>query len=169
MLEAAKRELAAFDGPPRDPTPAAPLSDRDVADLGRLAADAPALFDAPTTTHHDRKEIIRTLVARVTFLDRSAERISARITWADAAPETTVTALTDAWVRRRILEQTDQGRSVTDILAWLRRAGHTTRLGTPWSRSGVREVIGRRRRERARRPQADGDDRRHERPVFGVT
>ena len=55
-----------------DATRPLPLSDADVDELATLAADAPTLFEAPTTTNHDRKEIIRTLVSQTS--NRSPQR-----------------------------------------------------------------------------------------------
>jgi DNA invertase Pin-like site-specific DNA recombinase len=56
-----------------------PLPSR--ADLEKLAADLPALWDAPTTSPRDRKRLLRTLIADVTLLpepDRGKVRIGIR-------------------------------------------------------------------------------------------
>src|SRR5262249_56025553 len=56
-----------------------PLPSRD--DLEKLAADLPALWNAPTTSARDRKRLLRTLIADVTVLpgpDRSKARIGIR-------------------------------------------------------------------------------------------
>ena len=56
-----------------------PLPDR--AELEHLAADLPALWQAPTTSDKDRKRLLRTLIADVTLLpepDRDKARIGIR-------------------------------------------------------------------------------------------
>ena len=56
-----------------------PLPSRD--DLEKLAADLPALWNAPTTSARDRKRLLRTLIADVSVLpepDRSKARIGIR-------------------------------------------------------------------------------------------
>jgi DNA invertase Pin-like site-specific DNA recombinase len=59
------------------------LSPAEQATIRRLAADLPALWDAPTTTDADRKAIIRQLVERVTVaVQGESERVQVTITWA---------------------------------------------------------------------------------------
>lgn len=62
------------------------LSPAEQATIRRLAADLPALWDAPTTTDADRKAIIRQLVERVTVaVQGESERVAVTITWAGGA------------------------------------------------------------------------------------
>jgi DNA invertase Pin-like site-specific DNA recombinase len=59
------------------------LSAAEQATIRQLAADIPALWDAPTTTDADRKAIIRQLVERVTVaVHGESERVQVTITWA---------------------------------------------------------------------------------------
>jgi DNA invertase Pin-like site-specific DNA recombinase len=59
------------------------LSPAEQAAIRRLAADIPALWDAPTTTDGDRKAIIRQVVERVTVaVQGESERVDVTITWA---------------------------------------------------------------------------------------
>ncbi|MBA2767706.1 MAG: recombinase family protein [Sporichthyaceae bacterium] len=59
------------------------LSPTEQATIRRLAADIPALWDAPTTTDADRKAIIRQIVAQVTVaVQGESERVQVTITWA---------------------------------------------------------------------------------------
>jgi DNA invertase Pin-like site-specific DNA recombinase len=59
------------------------LSPAEQATIRRLAADIPALWDAPTTTAADRKAIIRQIVERVTVaVQGESERVQVTITWA---------------------------------------------------------------------------------------
>jgi DNA invertase Pin-like site-specific DNA recombinase len=56
------------------------------AAIGRLAADIPALWDAPTTTDADRKQLIRQVVERVTVtIDGDSEQVTVTIQWAGGA------------------------------------------------------------------------------------
>lgn len=54
--------------------------------IRQVAADLPALWDAPTTTDADRKAIVRQLVERVTVaVQGESERVAVTITWAGGA------------------------------------------------------------------------------------
>jgi DNA invertase Pin-like site-specific DNA recombinase len=59
------------------------LSPVEQATIRQLAADLPALWDAPTTTDADRKAIVRQIVERVTVaVQGESERVAVTITWA---------------------------------------------------------------------------------------
>jgi DNA invertase Pin-like site-specific DNA recombinase len=58
------------------------LSETERAAIRHLATDSPALWDAPTTTVAERKEIIRQVVARVVVdAQGSSEQVRVTITW----------------------------------------------------------------------------------------
>ncbi len=58
------------------------LSDSERAAIRQLATDIPALWDAPTTTVAERKEIIRQVVARVVVdAQGSSEHVAVTIAW----------------------------------------------------------------------------------------
>src|SRR5262249_47073785 len=58
------------------------LTDEERARIVSLAADIPALWDAPGTTHADRKDIIRCLVERVVIrVQGNTERCEVEIGW----------------------------------------------------------------------------------------
>jgi DNA invertase Pin-like site-specific DNA recombinase len=62
------------------------LSPTEQATIRQVAADIPALWDAPTTTDADRKAIVRQIVERVTVAVHGAsERMRVTITWAGGA------------------------------------------------------------------------------------
>ena len=62
------------------------VSPAEQATIRRLAADLPALWDAPTTTDADREAIIRQVVERVTVaVQGESERVAVSITWAGGA------------------------------------------------------------------------------------
>ncbi len=68
--------------------------------IRQLAADIPALWNAPTTTDADRKEIIRQVVERVAVdAQGTSEQVHVRITWAGGGQTEAVE--TEAVRRRR--------------------------------------------------------------------
>lgn len=69
------------------------LSDEDRRAISRLAADLPAVWQAPTTTVADRKEIVRQVVEQVIVAARGrSEQVGMTIRWVGGAV-TTVTVL----------------------------------------------------------------------------
>lgn len=62
------------------------LSERERAAIRQLAIDIPALWDAPTTTVAERKEIIRQVVARVVVdAQGSSEQVAVMVEWVGGA------------------------------------------------------------------------------------
>ncbi|MEU5943770.1 recombinase family protein [Micromonospora sp. NPDC047548] len=89
-----------------------PAPDRDA--LQALAADLPRLWDAPTTSHRDRKRLLRTLIADVTLLleqDSDAVRIGVR--WHTGAAD------------ELVVERRGPGRTPLQALAIVREYGAT--------------------------------------------
>jgi DNA invertase Pin-like site-specific DNA recombinase len=79
----------------------ATLSTDEVAWLSRAGADLQAIFDAPTTTQRERKQLLRALIFEVILtIDRIAGRVDGRIVW--------------------------EGGSTTDFDVRLPRRGHDT-------------------------------------------
>jgi hypothetical protein len=63
------------------------LTREERAAIRRLAAAIPSLWNAPTTTAADRKEIIRQVVERVEVVAQgTSEQVPVRITWAGGGP-----------------------------------------------------------------------------------
>ena len=94
-----------------------PLPSRD--DLEKLAADLPALWNAPTTSARDRKRLLRTLIADVTVLpepDQAKVRIGIR--WHTGA--------TDVLIADRPLPPGPAKRSPSPAVEMVRRLGPTT-------------------------------------------
>ena len=68
---------------PLPPATATVLTAEEREAIRQLAADIPALWNAPTTTDADRKEIIRQVVERVEVeAQGTSEQVRVRITWA---------------------------------------------------------------------------------------
>jgi hypothetical protein len=142
QLEHAKREVlsreaAAQRAPSRSERPVAP----DLCELEHLAKDVKRLFEAPTTTNRDRKEILRALIDHVAFEGRSREWINARIYWADDHPETVLRIRGSGYGRAQVIELGRQGWSVDEIHRRSEAEEWTTRTGTPWSREWIRDVL----------------------------
>jgi DNA invertase Pin-like site-specific DNA recombinase len=78
------------------------LSDDERETIRRLAADIPALWDAPTTKATDRKEILRQVVERVEVAGEGmSERVQVRIRWVGGGQ-------TEGMVRRPIARLADR-------------------------------------------------------------
>lgn len=79
LAEAEQALIAALDSLP-------PLPDR--ADLEKLAGDLPGLWHAPSTSHKDRKRLLRTLIADITLLpETDRDKVSIGIRWHTGATE----------------------------------------------------------------------------------
>ena len=84
--------------------------------IRQLAADIPALWNAPTTTDADRKEIIRQVVERVAVdAQGTSEQVRVRITWAGGGQTEGVLIRPLARYTQRMIVMRD-GRIVKDEL-----------------------------------------------------
>lgn len=120
-----------------------PLPERTA--LQALAADLPRLWDSPTTSHRDRKRLLRTLIADVTLLpetDRDTVRIGVRwhtgatdeLTASRRGPGRTCDAALDL-VRRYGATHTSE-----QLADKLNAAGLTTGKGKPFTIGGVARI-----------------------------
>src|SRR3954462_14136001 len=140
----------------------APLTDDERAALSRLARDLPRLWNAPTTTDRDCKELLRTLVRDVIVTaHRADKRADVEICWEGGArTELTVRLNARGPERRRLSEDTvDLVRRLAahppdhQIASILSRNGHRTGTGLPFTASRVRSA-----RQRAGIPVAPPPD-----------
>jgi Recombinase len=102
-----------------------------------ICEDLPALFYAATTTHRDRKEILRTMIDRVRIVERTPEIIRVLVFWADGTAPTAVEALLFRFAHRMIRELAEQGFSNVEIAKRLNEMGLVTSRGKPWTREVV--------------------------------
>lgn len=123
----------------------APHTPADLEELAALAADVPSLFHAPTTTHRDRKEIMRILVQRVTIVERTPEYVVATVRWNDAADDTVLRIFWDAHAHRRIAELAAAGASIKEMCMRLSEEHLVTRSGNPWTPNAIRMILQRKR------------------------
>jgi hypothetical protein len=107
------------------------------AQLIELCEDLPGLFYASTTTHRDRKEIIRTMVDEVIGVERTPEVITAEIFWADGSAPTVVEAYLYRYAYPIIAELAATGMSNLEIAGHLNELNLQNSRGRAWSRLAV--------------------------------
>ena len=148
------------------------LSAEEHAAIRRLAADVPALWEAPTTTQADRKAIVRQIVERVVVdAQGTSERVHVRIYWCGGGqteavvtrPVATLAALsTYPQLCQRVRELAGDGLPVLAIVDRLRAEGyrspHGGRLGVQGIRTLVHRLELRPRRGHAQRRDTLGPD-----------
>jgi DNA invertase Pin-like site-specific DNA recombinase len=144
-LEAAMREIERLEGDlhaaKSEPSI---LTESAFDELTELCADLPQLFWAPTTTHEERKEIVRTFVKTVIVEERSPEVIHARIVWADGAPDSCVEARLFRYAHRMIVELAAEGSCAGEIAERLNELQLMVLRGGPWSEQAVKGFLERR-------------------------
>ena len=124
-----------------------PLPSRD--DLEKLAADLPALWNAPTTSARDRKRLLRTLIADVTLLpepDQAKVRIGIR--WhTGATDELTIDRPAHSGTARRspaaaidLVRRLGPATSNDELVTRLNAAGHRTGHGRPFDIDAVQWI-----------------------------
>ena len=124
-----------------------PLPSRD--DLEKLAADLPALWNAPTTSARDRKRLLRTLIADVTVLpgpDRGKVRIGIR--WHTGATDELIadrpghpgTAKRTPAAAVELVRQLGPATSNDELVTRLNAAGHRTGHGRPFDIDAVQWI-----------------------------
>jgi excisionase family DNA binding protein len=124
-----------------------PLPSRD--DLEKLAADLPALWNAPTTSARDRKRLLRTLIADVTLLpepDQAKVRIGIR--WhTGATDELTADRPVHPGTARRspapaidLVRRLGSTTSNDELVTRLNAAGHRTGHGRPFDIDAVQWI-----------------------------
>jgi DNA invertase Pin-like site-specific DNA recombinase len=140
----------------------APLTDTERAALARLARDLPRLWNAPTTTDRDRKELLRTLVGDVVVTVHAVDkRADVEICWEGGArTELAVRLNARGPERRRLPEDTVElirrlaaHHPDDQIAAILARNGHRTGTGLAFTAGRVRSA-----RQRAGIPAAPPPD-----------
>jgi DNA invertase Pin-like site-specific DNA recombinase len=140
----------------------APLTDDERAALARLARDLPRLWNAPTTSDRDRKELLRTLVSDVIVTaHRADKRADVEICWEGGArTELSVRLNARGPARRRLPEDTIElirrlaaHHPDHQIASILSRNGHRTGTGLTFTAGRVRAA-----RQRAGIPAAPPPD-----------
>jgi len=143
-LESERRKLAELEA--RRPEPLTP-SERQA--LARLARDLPGLWQAPTTTARDRKELLRSLVSEVLLtVKEQPRRAEVGIIWEGGArTELQVPLIRRGGERRRTSEDTvalirrlAAHTADQQIAAILNKQGRRTGTGLPFNQLRVKHV-----------------------------
>lgn len=115
------------------------------ADIEALARDLPRLWAAPSTSHRDRKRLLRSLINDVTLTSQAQEpEIHIGIHWrSGASNELTVLRPAAARTARsqivlEILRQLGPTHTNEQLAEHLNHAGHLTASGRPFDADGVR-------------------------------
>jgi DNA invertase Pin-like site-specific DNA recombinase len=115
------------------------------ADIEALARDLPRLWAAPSTTHRDRKRLLRALIADVTLTSQPDQpEIQIGIRWQSGASEQ-VTVLRPAAARSAraaaihdLIRQLGPSHSNEQLAERLNRDGHLTASGRAFTENSVR-------------------------------
>lgn len=106
----------------------------------------------PTTTVHDKKELIRTLVKAVVMETLPHDQLRrGRIVWQDGAEDTPFQLSTRESVRNRIIQRAAEGLPLPRIAERLNREGLRTLQGSAWSSETVWKRIKEHQRRCTRR------------------
>lgn len=134
-----------------------PFTEQRWKELSSLCADREAIWRAPTTTNHDRKQLMRILIRQLVVEYVDAERLTLAIEWADGSPSTALELLRPAHYRRLMWEWHVAGGTPEDAVLKLRALGGRTQQGRLFSLETVRKTL-RERAARARERRDDGCD-----------
>jgi DNA invertase Pin-like site-specific DNA recombinase len=138
-----------------------PLTDQERAALARLARDLPRLWDAPTTSDRDRKELLRTIVRDVVVTVKRADRhADVEILWEGGARTQLRLAIGRGLPGRRTSEETvalvrrlAEHHHDREIAGILNKQGRLTAKELPFTQARVRDL-----RQRAGIPAAPPAD-----------
>jgi excisionase family DNA binding protein len=115
------------------------------ADIEALARDLPRLWAAPSTSHRDRKRLLRALISDVTLTSQAdAPEIHIGIHWrSGASDQLTVLRPVAARTQRSqdvlgILRELGPAHSDARLAEHLNQTGHLTASGRPFDENGVR-------------------------------
>jgi len=124
-----------------------PLPER--AELERLTADLPALWQAPTTSNKDRKRLLRTLIADITLLPESdRDKVRIGIRWhTGATDEIAVARSVHPGTAKRspspavaMVTRLGPTTPTAELAEMLNAAGHTTGTGAPFDVKAVQWI-----------------------------
>jgi DNA invertase Pin-like site-specific DNA recombinase len=119
------------------------------ADLETLATDLPRLWNAPTTSHKDRKRLLRTLVSDVTLLPEThRDQVRIGIRWhTGAADELCTPRLMHSGTAKRtppeaieVITRLGPTMSDQDLVTHLNTAGLLTGHGRPFDTAALRWI-----------------------------
>lgn len=126
-LEDVKQQIADQE---RRPSPFAAV---DMDDIIKALEDPLSVFLAPTTSDHDRKLIVRFLVAAVIVEEKTPYVVRARIVWVDGVPDTPIEIRLPLYPHVVIEKMTTEGKTPKEIKRVLDEMALTTSTGRPWT------------------------------------
>lgn len=135
--EEAKREVIRLEGLVENGAPKPSISEEMIDELVVLCRGLRALFDAPTTTHIERKQLLRLLIEAVHLEERAKDHIRCRIVWADGNADTVLVLPTFTAAREITKRLHAEGRSPEDIAQELNALGLRTIRGMPWTATPI--------------------------------
>jgi hypothetical protein len=106
-------------------------------ELLSLCQDVSSIWDAASTEHRDRKQLLRTFIDKVLVQKRTREFIRARIVWADGTPDEEIEVKLPGYAHRLIVAWDAEGDTPVRIAQRLNAQGLVTKTGRPWSRKAV--------------------------------
>ena len=131
------------------PAGPAALTEQELAWVSRAGAGVRKVFDAPSTTYRDRKQLLRAVIAEVVVtLDRAADVATLRIIWQGGDHTDLTMPLTRAGQHTRTTDEDTvalvgrlaasyDDRTIAQILAKQRRR---TGTGLPWTQARVQSL-----------------------------
>jgi DNA invertase Pin-like site-specific DNA recombinase len=141
-LEQAKRELYRFEETKREAQAAEPvLDDKAFDELISLSRDVRRLWEAPSTSVLEKKQIVRAMVREVRITAKSAESVPGMVIWTDGAPETPIEIRRLGYFQRMFAEAAVQSDDPVEIADRLNRAGLQTPQGNTWTIQTVRHKL----------------------------
>lgn len=150
-LEGTRRQIRQLERKlAKDASHAVTFSDDMFAAMIDLCGNVRALWDAPTTTYQDRKQILRLLIKHVIQEHRDLECIRLRIVWTDGTPDTAVTVNLGGYVNRVMLDMLGDGDDFATIAAKCNQEGIPTGRGREWTAHTVAHKLRRLQRHGGR-------------------
>ena len=115
--------------------------DKDMFDeVTALCGEIEKIFWAPTTTHMERKQILRMLIKDVWVVERTDEYVALELIWKDGSPPTSCEVKLMPYARRRVAEMAGK-LAPAEIAEALNADGLTTKYDAPWTANAVWLVI----------------------------
>lgn len=118
-----------------------PFTEQRWEELKRLCSDVTSIWQASTTTDHDRKQLVRLLVHRVVVDKVEPERVDLHVVWADGRPITRLELLRSPYFHRLIWEWAVEGLTPESIVERLAAMKARTQQGRPWSLATVQKTV----------------------------
>lgn len=109
-------------------------------DVKDLCRDIEKIFWAPTTTHIERKQVLRMLLEDVWVAEHKDEHVVLELNWKDGSPPTSCEVKLEPYIRRRIADMAGKLKPA-EIAEALNAEGLRTKYDAPWTANAVWLVI----------------------------